>query len=145
MKANKKGMIEIPQVTLNALKNMLFNNEGGTDLSAIINDIALNEDSKDLIAINVALAHKGIDIEIDKRTHYVYDWNNRFYAYEFVGFSLILGLIKTKKVTYEIDENNNINEMHRNDEVLTFDYVDWCRWSTDVNDMIDEYNRRKQK
>lgn len=43
MKQVKKGFVEVPATTLNALKNMLFSADG-VDLSAIVNDLAASEE-----------------------------------------------------------------------------------------------------
>lgn len=93
MKQNNKGMVEIPAVTLNALKGLLFSNDG-VDLSAIINDlsIGLDEGRKDLMAINIALTFKGLKPEIEvPKISYKGDWRMvKVYFYQ--GFSLIEGV-----------------------------------------------------
>jgi hypothetical protein len=144
MKQTKKGFVEVPATTLNALKNMLFNNEG-VDLTNIIDDLTPNAESRDLTAINVALAYKGVQIDIDKSVHYVYDWGNRFYTHTFVGVSLILGIVKTQRALWEIDEQGNIIEKQTNYDIECHGLNEWCAWSTDIADMQAEYEKRKQK
>lgn len=143
MKQIKKGFVEVPATTLNALKNMLFNNEG-VDLTNIIDDLAPNAESRDLTAINVALAYKGVQIDIDKRVHYVYDWNNRFYAHKFVGVSLIMGIVKTQRTLCEIDAQGVVTEKQISEDIECHGLNEWCAWSTDIADMQAEYEKRKQ-
>lgn len=143
MKQTKKGFVEVPATTLNALKNMLFGNDG-VDLTNIIDDLAPNAESRDLTAINVALAYKGVQIDIDKRVHYDYDWNNRFYAYKFVGVSLILGIVKTQRTLCEIDQQGNVVETNHYDSIECHGLDTWNSWTTNIADMQAEYAKRKQ-
>ena len=122
MKQTRKGFVEVPTTTLNALKNMLFTKDGnGVDLSTIVDDIAVGE-NKDLTAINVALTYKGIQIDIDKRTRYSYDWKNRYNRFDYIGYSLILGIIKVKRTLIEVGEDGeNIVSTYENVEGYGFD------------------------
>ena len=94
MKQNNKGMVEIPTVTLNALKGLLFSDNGNIDLTPLINDLSvgLDEGRKDLMAINVALTIKGLKPEIEvPKISYKGDWRMvKVYFYQ--GFSLIEGV-----------------------------------------------------
>lgn len=122
MKQVKKGFVEMPITTVNALKNMLFSAEKGVDLSAIVNDLAASEEHKDLTAINVALTYKGVQIDIDKRPRYDYDWKNRYYRYDYAGYSLILGIIKVRKTLMEVTEDGeNVVSTYDHTECFGFD------------------------
>lgn len=91
---NCTAMVEIPAITLNALKGLLFNSENGVDLSGIINDLG----GDDLTAIHVALAFKKQVPEIDRHLHYILDYNKQGYTvYEYQSFSLILGTVQVLK------------------------------------------------
>lgn len=97
MKPKKQNtMVSIPKATLSALKNMLFSKDDtGINLTNIVNDLILDGEQKDLIAINVALAHKGIKADVDSTTRYEHDYSNYIAVHEYVGFSLIHGVVKT--------------------------------------------------
>ena len=62
MKQN--GMVEISAMTLNALKQLLFS-EDGVNLTNIVKDLAAGGKNEDLSAINVGLTFKGIKPEMD--------------------------------------------------------------------------------
>lgn len=135
MKTNKQTMVSIPKVTLNALKNMLFNNENGIDLSNIVNDLTINDEQKDLVAINVALVHKGVEIDIDKTTRYEHDYGNYIRVYEYNGFSLIHGVVKTN--SYQVQWNGT--ELVRTDDKIYsngYGLEQWERMTTDVNEIL---------
>lgn len=134
MKQTRKGFVEMPTTTLNALKNMLFSNEGGVDLSAIVNDLTANEEHRDLTAINVALAYKGVRVQIDERPHYSYDWKNRYNRYDYVGYSLILGIIKVKRTLIEVAENGE-EKIIFNSEVECLDFDQWAEMTTNFEDI----------
>jgi hypothetical protein len=141
MKANKKGFVQMPTQTLNALKNMLFTNEGGVDLSNLINDLAPNEENRDLTAIHVALVHKGVNIDIDKATRYEHSWNNRITRHEYVGHSLILGLVKVQSYDCHIDKNGDIVEDCKHDGITCYDFAHWAEWTTNVATLLDKIKK----
>lgn len=128
----KKGFVEVPATTLNALKNMLFSAEG-VDLSAIVNDLAASEDHKDLTAINVALTYKGVQIDIDKRPRYSYDWKNRYNRFDYIGYSLILGVVKVKRTLIEVAENGEEKVVSAYDNVECYGFDQWDEWDYDLS------------
>ena len=142
MKQTRKGFVEIPTTTLNALKNMLFSNDGGVDLSAIVNDLAASEEHRDLTAINVALAYKGVQIEIDKRPHYSYDWRNRYNRFEYIGYSLILGIIKVKRTLIEVAENGEEKVVSTSDNVECYGFDQWTEFDTDLSSIYAKIEER---
>lgn len=97
MKQNNKGMVEIPAVTLNVLKKLVFDNDG-INMSPVIDDLStgLPEDKKDLLAIHVALTMKGLKPDLDiAKVSYKSCWRSiKVYIYQ--GFSLIQGLVSFK-------------------------------------------------
>lgn len=105
-KQKNKGMVEIPQITLNALKNLLFNDEG-MNIFPIIEDLSTGwaEDHKDLLAIHVALVMKGIKPDIDiPQVQFWNGWRNvKVYIYK--GYSLIRGVAKFKVYTINWEDN----------------------------------------
>ena len=104
---NRESMVNISVSTLNALKQMLFSDENGVDLSSIVKDISsgMNE-NEDLTAINVGLSFKGIKPEIDEEPRYsessVY-WK-RYERWEFISYSLILDVVKYKRIVVTREE-----------------------------------------
>lgn len=134
MKTNK--VVSVPQMTLNALKQMLFSNENGVDLTNIINDLAGDDDQKDLVAIHVALVHKGIQPEIDTAVHYEYSYGNRLYKYEFVKSSLILGTVTCIRTDCTIGEHGDIEMGRKHSDLSVLNYERWCSLPTDVKDIL---------
>lgn len=107
---NQESMVNISVSTLNALKQMLFSDENGIDLSSIVKDISTGLNAnEDLTAINVGLTFKGIKPVVDKTTRYeegsVY-WR-RYTRCEFVEHSLILDMVKYKSIDITRDEKTN--------------------------------------
>ena len=136
MKQTRKGFVEVPTTTLNALKNMLFDNEVGVDLSSIISDLTFQPEQRDLTAINVALAYKGVRVQIDARPHYSYDWKNRYNRYDYVGHSLILGIVKAKRTLLELAEDGTerVVSVYENIEGYSFDQ--WEEFNTDLSTIL---------
>lgn len=143
MKQTKKGFVEIPQTTLNALKNMLFSqNKTGVDLSSIIKDLTPTEEHHDITAINIALVYNGVPINIDERPRFAYEWKRQFARYDYLGYSLILGIVKVRKTICELSEDGTIHDLRTNDgmECLGFDI--WNETTTNIEDIFAEIEKR---
>lgn len=141
MTNNKQGLVQIPIQTLNALKNMLFSNEGGVDFSNLINDLTPTEEHRDLTAIHIALVHKGVQIDICKAARYVHDWHNRVTKYEYISYSLILGIIRAKAYTCHIDENGDLVVDNERDGFQGFCFDQWATMTTDAADLLSKIKR----
>lgn len=142
MKTNKKGFVQIPTQTLNALKNMLFVNEGGIDFSNLINDLTPSEEHRDLTAIHVALVHKGVQIDIDQSTRYEHRWGNKITKYVYVGYSLILGLVKVEQYDCHIDETTgDLVEDSKRDCISHYGFDQWAEMTTDVATLMDKIQK----
>ena len=107
---NRESMVNISVSTLNALKQILFSDKDGIDLSSIVKDISTGLNAnEDLTAINVGLTFKGIKPTIDKTTRYeegsIY-WK-RYSRCEFVEHSLILDTVKYNKIDVTRDEKTD--------------------------------------
>ena len=137
MARQNNGMVEMPAVTLNAIKSILFTDKGGVDLSNIINDLG----GSDLTAINVALVHKGAKPQIDTRSRYEWNYGTKYYRYDFIQFSLILNKVECKKVAYNLLDNGDAEETGSYDAVL--DLQDWLNKPTNAQDIVDIINKRK--
>ena len=143
MEQNKKGYVEVHKTTLNALKNMLFSqDENGVDLSSIVTDLNLTEEHRDLTAINVALVYKKVPINIDEKPRFAYDWRRKFFRYDYTGYSLILGLVKVRKTTCELLVDGTINDLHSNEECLSFDL--WNETTTNIEDIFAKIAEREK-
>jgi hypothetical protein len=141
MTKSEKGFVQIPTQTLNALKNMLFSNDDGVDLTNIINDLAPNEENRDLTAIHVALVHKGVNIDIDKATRYEHSYRNYIMKHEYVGYSLIIGCVKVQSYACHIDNNGDLVIDHKHDSVTCYPLEQWEEWTTNVADLLDKIQK----
>lgn len=143
MKQTKKGFVEIPTTTLNALKNMLFsNNENGVNLSSIVNDLALNAGQRDLTAINVALAYNGVHVSIDERPRYCYEWKNQFIRYDYVGYSLLLGIVKVRKTFCELLGDGTIKDIKTQEQTEGVCLEMWNDITTNIEDILKKIEER---
>ncbi len=106
MKQN--GMVEISAMTLNALKQLLFS-EDGVNLTSIVDDLAAGGKDKDLSAINVGLTFKGIKPEMDMSPRWgnFNDYWRQYSAYTPTGYSLILDRVTYKKCEISRDKEKN--------------------------------------
>ena len=104
----KNGMVEISAMTLNALKQLLFS-EDGVNLTNIVKDLTAGGKNEDLSAINVGLTFKGIKPEMDMSPR----WGNfneywrQYSAYTPVGYSLILDRVTYKKCEITRDKEKD--------------------------------------
>lgn len=106
MKQN--GMVEISAMTLNALKQLLFS-EDGVNLTNIVKDLAAGGKNEDLSAINVGLTFKGIKPEMDMSPRWggFNDYWRQYIAYTPVGYSLILDRVTYKKCEISRDKEKD--------------------------------------
>ena len=134
-------MISIPETTLSALKNMLFTNENGIDLSNLISDLSVGADNKDLVAIHVALTYKGVKPNIDQQTRFYRDYTT-FYSYEFIDFSQIMGVVSAKRTefNYSKDGIKTIGET-----ICNIPYCKWLEYTTDKDAILKELSARFAK
>ena len=141
----RTGFVEIPQMTLNALKGLLFNSENGVDLSAIINDLR-SDPQDELTAINVGLVYKGLTPKVDETTRYRRDWK-RLYRYEYAGLSLILGIVKVKvSCSYFNELNNTFGEWGEDKDIQMKGFDEWVEMDTDIqtikSEIIKQYGKK---
>lgn len=133
MKNTQTGFVQIPTQTLNALKNMLFANNGGVNLTNIINDLTLNnERNLDLTAIHVALVHKGVQVDIDKATRYEHGGGNTIIKHEYVGHSLILGVVKVQSYACHVGATGDLVVDDKRGNLCAYDFNLWAEMPTDV-------------
>ena len=101
-------MVEISAMTLNALKQLLFS-EDGVNLTNIVKDLAAGGKNEDLSAINVGLTFKGIKPEMDMSPRWggFNDYWRQYIAYTPVGYSLILDRVTYKKCGISRDKEKD--------------------------------------
>ena len=141
MKNTKKGFVQLPVQTLNALKNLLFSNEGGVDFTNLIDDLTCNEEQRDLTAIHVALVHKGVSVDIDKATRYELTWRDNITKHEYLGHSLILGIVKIQSYDCHIDDNGDLVVDRKRDGISCYGFDQWSEWTTNCADLLDKIKK----
>ena len=131
----KNGMVEISAMTLNALKQLLFS-EDGVNLTNIVKDLAAGGKNEDLSAINVGLTFKGIKPEMDMSPR----WGNfneywrQYSAFTPVGYSLILNRVTYKKC--EISRDKEKDEWTSGKVIEdSMPMVDWLNLTTEKADV----------
>jgi hypothetical protein len=109
-------MVSVPIPTLNALKSLLFSQgEGSINLGGIIEDLG----GRDLTAVNVGLAYKGIKPEIDTACRYDSTYGTRFVRYEFKSYSLILDRVFATAVHMKWNANGLVEELSTYETAIT--------------------------
>lgn len=104
-KVNVGNSVSIDQTTLCAINNLMFSNNGGTDYSAIIDDLA--GDNRELTKLRVGLVANGLYPELadeDKIRYRCYyrasEKSSRieYYRMELVSISHILDVVTYRRV-----------------------------------------------
>lgn len=149
MKESRKGFVEIPQLTLKALKGLLFTENDGVDLSSVINDLTPNEEMRDLTAINVALTYKGMKPKLDNATRFNSDYRS-LKCYEFISYSLILGVVNCRVVRERLPYDNSKiftkDDFKLDNEAFEAICIEtWLEMSTDKNSIQKEILDRANK
>lgn len=121
--------IEISSATLSAIKNMLFANDG-INIKPLVEDLKVGETNEDLLAINVALVIQGAKPEICEKSRYkVYD--NVFYRYDFISYSLILDAITCVETKFKRLENGDGEQLYR-EKTFSMSLSDWENLPTSI-------------
>ena len=134
----RPGMVQMPIPTLNAMKSLLFN-ENGVDVSAIVNDISPDESHKDLTAINVALVMMGKTPNIGK-TKYRKS-GNILETTELTHFSLIMGIVSVKISYLRYNSETKVFQEYGEPMEHTMDYSEWSQLSDDRRKVLDEFQK----
>lgn len=130
VKSNNNPQVTISAAMLNCLKQVLFSQANGVDLSPIVEDLG----GDDKTAIAVALAYKGIKPEIDDAPRF--DYNCTCYTkYEFVSYSIILDAVTVAKTYISYNkETKQWDTDSRQYNNLTFSLDRWLNTSTSEED-----------
>lgn len=145
--------VSIPASTLNAIKNLLFSEkEGGVDLSPIVTDLAVGNENRDLVAINVGLTFKGIKPEVDTTTRYQSDYRS-LCELKFVSYSMIRDIVTCEKrvIAKWDNEKNDLCPCADNNEPYTETMVleSWYEKDTDrsvpTQDLVKRWYKEEKK
>lgn len=122
MKTKQNNATLVPNTTLNAIKNLLFDNNNGVDLTSIVNDIATSQ-NKDLTAINIALVYKGATIDLNKDTRYKYDYSDIYEEFVYLSHSIILSNMEVMRTRYKF--NDGTPQQIRESEIECIPIGEW--------------------
>lgn len=136
-----KGLVAVPEPTLNALKNLLFSAKGTIDVSPIVDDLAVSEDWKDILAINIALVMNGIKPEIGKFRFK--KEGNLLITWELIHFSLISGVVTVKISAMKYDsETKTFTDYDIFLKENNIDYSEWAEASNDKREILNKFNEK---
>lgn len=137
MKTKQQNATLVPNTTLNAIKNLLFDNNG-VDLTSIVNDIATSQ-NKDLTAINIALVYKGAVIDLDKDTRYKYDYSDIYEELCYLSHSIILGNMEVMRTRYKF--NDGTPQQIREPEIDCIPIGEWECLPNDLEQIKDKLKK----
>lgn len=133
-----KGLVAIPEPTLNALKNLLFSAEGTIDVSPIVDDLAISEDCKDILAINIALVMKGMKPGIGKFRFK--KEGSLLITWELTHFSLISGIVTVRISAKQYhSETKTFTDYDIFPKENNIDYSEWAEASSNKKEILDKF------
>ena len=133
-----KGLVAIPEPTLNALKNLLFSAEGIINVTPIVNDLAISENCKDMLAINIALVMKGIKPDIGKFRFK--KEGSLLITWELTHFSLINGIVTIRISAKKYDSvTKTFTDYDIFPKENNIDYSEWAEASSNKKEIIDKF------
>lgn len=133
-----KGLVAIPEPTLNALKNLLFSAEGIINVTPIVNDLAISENCKDMLAINIALVMKGIKPDIGKFRFK--KEGSLLITWELTHFSLINGVVTVRVSARKYDSGTKtFTDYDIFPKENNIDYSEWAEASSNKKEIIDKF------
>ena len=133
-----KGLVAIPEPTLNALKNLLFSTKGTIDVSPIVNDLAISENCRDIMAINIALVMNGMKPDIGKFRFK--KEGNLLITWELTHFSLISGVVTVRVSAKKYDsETKTFTDCDIFPKESNIDYSEWAEASSNKKEIIDKF------
>ena len=133
-----KGLVAVPEPTLNALKNLLFSTKGTIDVSPIVNDLAISENCRDIMAINIALVMNGMKPDIGK---FRFKKEGRILiTWELTHFSLISGIVTVRVSAMKYDsETKTFTDCDIFPKESNIDYSEWAEASSNKKEIIDKF------
>ena len=133
-----KGLVAIPEPTLNALKNLLFSAKGTIDVSPIVDDLAISENCRDIMAINIALVMNGMKPDIGK---FRFKKEGRILVtWELTHFSLISGVVTVRVSARKYDSGTKtFTDYDIFPKENNIDYSEWAEASSSKKEIIDKF------
>ena len=133
-----KGLVAIPEPTLNALKNLLFSAEGIINVSPIVDDLAISKNCRDILAINIALVIKGMKPDIGKFRFK--KEGNLLITWELTHFSLISGVVTVRVSAKKYDSGTKtFTDYDIFPKENNIDYSEWAEASSNKKEIIDKF------
>lgn len=132
MVKSNNPQITISAAMLNCLKQALFSQTNGVDLSPIVEDLG----GDDKTAIAVALAYKGIKPEVDDAPRFDF-CGSYYYQYEFVSYSIIRDVVIAVPTHISFNAETQQWEKKRKDYDATFSLSHWFDMPTSEKDAKD--------
>lgn len=132
MVKSNNNQITISVAMANCIKQLIFSETKGVNLTPIVEDI----EGDDMTAVAVALAYKGIKPEIDTTTRFEFSYQNTYYKNEFVHYSLIKDMVthKQTRITWNT-KTNHWDEYVIPTPVYT-SLASWLKMTTSEEDCI---------
>ena len=133
-----KGLVAIPEPTLNALKNLLFSAEGIINVSPIVDDLAISKNCRDILAINIALVIKGMKPDIGKFRFK--KEGSLLITWELTHFSLISGVVTVRVSAKKYDSGTKtFTDYDIFPKENNIDYSEWAEASSNKKEIIDKF------
>ena len=133
-----KGLVAIPEPTLNALKNLLFSAEGIINVSPIVDDLAISKNCRDILAINIALVIKGMKPDIGKFRFK--KEGNLLITWELTHFSLISGIVTVRVSAKKYDSGTKtFTDYDIFPKENNIDYSEWAEASSNKKEILDKF------
>ena len=133
-----KGLVAIPEPTLNALKNLLFSAEGTINVSPIVDDLAISKNCRDILAINIALVIKGMKPDIGKFRFK--KEGNLLITWELTHFSLISGVVTVRISAKKYDSGTKtFTDYDIFPKENNIDYSEWAEASSNKKEILDKF------
>lgn len=144
VKSNDQSSIRISAALLNCLKQAIFSQTNGVDLSPIVEDLG----GEDLTAIAVALAYKGIKPEIDDAPRFAIEYSDTYSRYLFKSYSVIKDLVLVSKQLITWNEETKHWDFSDNPREIEIPLYKWLSMSTSAEKYMAEikakYNKTKE-
>ena len=133
-----KGLVAIPEPTLNALKNLLFSAEGIINVSPIVDDLAISKNCRDILAINIALVIKGMKPDIGKFRFK--KEGSLLITWELTHFSLISGVVTVRVSAKKYDSGTKtFTDYDIFPKENNIDDSEWAEASSNKKEIIDKF------
>ncbi len=134
MVKSNNTQVTISAAMLNCLKQTLFTQTNGVDLTPIVEDLG----GEDITAIAVALAYKGIKPEIDTTTRFDTEYRDTYAKYEFKSYSVIKDLVLISKTycTWNSETHTWSNDRSQDMEIQLSRWLNMSTSEEDIKNKI---------